>query len=192
VRCIADVNVLLPIIADGHSHRTAALNWWDTCDDGDVGLCLPVHMARLRLLSNRRVMGSSLLAPEEAWNVMAQLVGDPWLYEIEPPQLKKLPMVLARVEAVRVHRAASRRAATTKLAATPTLFGEIRQPRTHYLGVPKTSSERLSFISIDFLPSTTIASTELLTVAGAALRIWCDEFHDAHGVGALRLRTLKA
>lgn len=77
MRYIADVNVLLPILADGHSHRTAAVAWWNACDDGDIGFCLPVHMALLHLLSNPRVMGSSLLAPKEAWNVVSQLADDP-------------------------------------------------------------------------------------------------------------------
>lgn len=83
MRCIADVNVLLPVLADGHSHRAATVKWWDVCGDGDVGLCLPVTMALLRLLSNRRVMGNSLLIPEEAWNVVAQLANDPRVVNIE-------------------------------------------------------------------------------------------------------------
>jgi predicted nucleic acid-binding protein len=58
MRCIADANVLLPVLAEGHAHRHPALEWWDRCEDGDVGLCLPVRMAVLRLLSNARVMGS--------------------------------------------------------------------------------------------------------------------------------------
>ncbi|MGH8503317.1 MAG: TA system VapC family ribonuclease toxin [Gammaproteobacteria bacterium] len=77
MRCIADVNVFLPVLAEGHSHRPAAVTWWDACGDGEVGLCLPVHLALLRLLSNPRVMGRSLLAPEQAWNAVAQLADDP-------------------------------------------------------------------------------------------------------------------
>lgn len=42
-----------------------------------VGLCLPVRMALLRLLTNVRVMGSSTLQPEQAWNVLDQLLNDP-------------------------------------------------------------------------------------------------------------------
>jgi hypothetical protein len=37
------------------------MQWWERCDDDDVGLCLPVHMAMLRLLTNVRVMGTGTL-----------------------------------------------------------------------------------------------------------------------------------
>lgn len=79
------------MLAEGHSHRAAAVKWWDACDDGDVGLCLPVHMSLLRLLSNQRVMGSSLLAPEKAWNVVTQLADDPRIVNVEkaPPAHSK-------------------------------------------------------------------------------------------------------
>ncbi|MGH8503800.1 MAG: type IIL restriction-modification enzyme MmeI [Gammaproteobacteria bacterium] len=91
-----------------------------------------------------------------------------WLKDIPPEALKRLLLVMAHVEGVRKHRENSKRASTNKLAKTPTLFGEIRQPRTNYLAVPKTSSERRAFIPIGFLTPTTIASTELFTVSDAA------------------------
>jgi toxin-antitoxin system PIN domain toxin len=77
MRCIADANVLLPALAEGHAHRHPALQWWDRCEDGDVGLSLPVRMALLRLLSNARVMGSGVLYPERAWEVVERLLNDP-------------------------------------------------------------------------------------------------------------------
>lgn len=90
-----------------------------------------------------------------------------WLPDIPPGVLRSLPAVLARVEGVRRHRQASTREATRKLAATPTLFGESRQPATDYLAIPKTSSERRLYLPIGFMPATTIASTELFTVPDA-------------------------
>ena len=77
MRCIADANVLLPVLAEGHVHRQPALDWWQECDDEEVGLCLPVHMALLRLLTNARVMGSGTLRPTQAWKVIEQLIDDP-------------------------------------------------------------------------------------------------------------------
>jgi len=77
MRYIADANVLLPILSSDHPHHRAALAWWEECDDGDVGLCLPVRMAILRLLSNRRVMGSSVQRPEAAWAAMEALAAEP-------------------------------------------------------------------------------------------------------------------
>lgn len=77
MRYIADANVLLPLLTEGHAHLVPALEWWERCDDGDVGLCLPVRMALLRLLTNTHVMGSGTLRPEEAWDVVDQLINDP-------------------------------------------------------------------------------------------------------------------
>ena len=56
-----------------------------------------------------------------------------WLEGISPQELRGLPEVARRVEAVKAHRLASSREATRKLADYPTLFGEIRQPDTDYL-----------------------------------------------------------
>ena len=61
------------------------LNWWESCEDGDIGLCLPVRMALLRLLTNVRVMGSSILRPEQAWDVLCQLTEDPRIVPIDQP-----------------------------------------------------------------------------------------------------------
>ena len=83
MRSIADANVLLPLLTEGHAHRVPATAWWDTCDDGDVGLCLPVRMALLRLLTNSRVMGSSILRPDQAWDVLDQLIDDPRIVVID-------------------------------------------------------------------------------------------------------------
>ncbi|MGH8542766.1 MAG: DNA methyltransferase [Gammaproteobacteria bacterium] len=90
-----------------------------------------------------------------------------WLKDISPAELQALPQVRQRVEAVRKVRSGSKREATNKLAMTPGLFGEVRQPSTTYLGIPKTSSERRAFIPMGFLPPTTIANTELFTIADA-------------------------
>ena len=80
---IADAHVLAPVLIAGHVHQAAATEWWEHCDDGTVGLCLPVRMALLRLLTNVRVMGSSALRPEQAWDVVGQLGGDPRIVVID-------------------------------------------------------------------------------------------------------------
>ena len=77
MRCIADANVLLPVLVEGHAHQAPAAGWWDACNDGDVGLTLPVRMALLRLLSNSRVMGTSVLRPAQAWGAVQSLIDDP-------------------------------------------------------------------------------------------------------------------
>ena len=92
-----------------------------------------------------------------------------WLDGIAPQTLKKLPQVLARVEAVRQHRANSKRAATRALAAMPTLFGEIRQSTTPYLLVPRHSSENRQFVPLGYFSPDVIVGDSNLAVPDAPL-----------------------
>ncbi len=105
-----------------------------------------------------------------------------WLKGISPDELKAMPALLRRVEAVRETRSKSSREATRVLASTPTLFGEDRQPAGPYIGIPKTSSERRQFIPIDFLDQNTIAGTELFTLAEPSYYVFgilCSTMHMA-------------
>lgn len=80
--------------------------------------------------------------------------------------LKQMPKVQARIQAVKAMREASRKAATQKKAATPWLFDEIRQPSDgNYLAIPEISSETRRFIPIGFLSSENIASNKLYMLA---------------------------
>lgn len=80
--------------------------------------------------------------------------------------LKQMPKVQARIQAVKAMREASRKAATQKKAATPWLFDEIRQPSDgNYLAIPEVSSETRRFIPIGFLSSENIASNKLYMLA---------------------------
>jgi len=93
-----------------------------------------------------------------------------WLLNAEPQHLKKCPLIVARIQKVREHRESSSREATRKLAAMPSLFGEIRQPETgHYLLIPSTSSERRKYIPIGFMNSSDISSNANLLVPNATL-----------------------
>lgn len=90
-----------------------------------------------------------------------------WLQAIAPAQLRSLRVVSERVAAVRATRLNSTRAATQALAATPALFGEIRQPVGPYIGIPKTSSEKRQWIPMGWFESNVVASTELFTISNA-------------------------
>jgi hypothetical protein len=92
-----------------------------------------------------------------------------WLQDCLPSELRAMPAVMTRVQKVKVHRAASNRAATQALAATPALFGEIRQPAGRYLLVPCHSSERRDFIPIGFLPPNVIVGNANLCIPDATL-----------------------
>ena len=92
-----------------------------------------------------------------------------WLKDAEPNELRSLPLVLERVEAVRAMRLASKAESTRKYAAQPTLFRQIAQPSTDYLAVPEVSSERRSFIPIAFLSKEVICSNKIQFVPEATL-----------------------
>ncbi len=69
-----------------------------------------------------------------------------WLIDITPTELMELPRVYQRVNAVKNHREKSHRNSTQKLAKFPTRFGEIRQPSTSYILIPRVSSEKRQYI----------------------------------------------
>ncbi|PHM45532.1 class I SAM-dependent DNA methyltransferase [Xenorhabdus miraniensis] len=82
-----------------------------------------------------------------------------WLVGITDDELKKLPMVTTRVNAVREFRMKSTKEATRRKADTPHLFDEIRQPLNgDYILIPRVSSERRVYIPIGFFNSSIIAS----------------------------------
>lgn len=92
-----------------------------------------------------------------------------WLVDCPAAELKAMPLVAERVAKVKQHRLASSRPTTRELAATPSLFGEIRQPAGHYLLIPSVSSERRRFVPVGFLESEVIASNLVLVVPDATL-----------------------
>ena len=90
MKCVVDVNVLLPLLCGGHPFQEAAWEWFGSRAPGSVGWCLPVRLAVLRHLSNPRIMGTGVLGPEEALEVWDRLALDPRMFEIEsvPPELE--------------------------------------------------------------------------------------------------------
>ncbi|MGD9520794.1 MAG: DNA methyltransferase [Tepidiphilus sp.] len=92
-----------------------------------------------------------------------------WLGDCPPSELRRMPHVLGRVEAVKKFRAASKSAATRKLAETPTRFHVENIPQQPYLVVPKVSSERRFVIPIGFMQPDTLCSDLVFIVRDASL-----------------------
>lgn len=92
-----------------------------------------------------------------------------WLVDCPPNELRRMPLVYRRVQDVRTYRLMSKREATRKLADTPWLFGERRQPKTNYLLVPRVSSERREYVPMDFMTADSVASDANLMLPGAKL-----------------------
>ena len=86
-----------------------------------------------------------------------------WLEDAPPSDIAKSPILKSRVEACREYRNASPRAATKKLADTPALFGERRQPRVSYLVIPSVSSEARRFLPAMRVDADIIASNLVFT-----------------------------
>ena len=83
-----------------------------------------------------------------------------WLVDADPADLRTLPEVLRRISAVRAGREASSRAATRELARYPTRFGEVRQPETRYVLIPRHSSEHRRYVPIGYMePSEIVADS---------------------------------
>ncbi len=93
-----------------------------------------------------------------------------WLKDALPAAIRAVPPVMEAVAKVRELRLASKREATRRLAATPALFGEIRQPESgNYLLIPATSSENREYVPMSFMPFGVIANNAALIVPGATL-----------------------
>ena len=90
-----------------------------------------------------------------------------WLVDAPPDIINKSPLLKKRIDNIRRFRQNSNRPQTQELARTPTLFGEIRQPNSTYLLVPKVSSERRIYIPIGFMAPSNIASGSTLIVPNA-------------------------
>jgi hypothetical protein len=103
-----------------------------------------------------------------------------WLKDASPSELKQLPELFKRVELVKESRLKSNRPTTRKLADYPTLFGEIRQPKTDYLVFPEVSSERRKYIPVGFISKNVITSNKNYTIGNATLfdfGILCSSMH---------------
>jgi hypothetical protein len=92
-----------------------------------------------------------------------------WLKDISPAKYQNAKEIQRRIAEVRKHRENSTREATQKLADFSTLFGEIRQPDTNYLMVPRVSSEKRKYIPIGFFEANTIAGDTTLVIPNATL-----------------------
>lgn len=92
-----------------------------------------------------------------------------WFRENTPDEILEIPEVAERIEKVRIYRENSSRADTRKLAVTPHLFGEIRQPdEGHMVLIPRVSSVRRDVIPMGFVESRFIASDAMLMIPHAS------------------------
>ena len=90
-----------------------------------------------------------------------------WLVNIEPAELRKMPEVMKRVELCREDRlngAPDRQ----KLADTPTVFRETKNPK-EYIIVPRVSSENRRYIPLGFLHADVIPTDSATIIPEAGI-----------------------
>lgn len=73
-----------------------------------------------------------------------------WMEDLDPRDPSRSGLLRSRIEATKDYRSASRRAATNKLADTPALFGERRQPTVPYVCIPRHFSETRTFATVAY------------------------------------------
>ena len=110
----------------------------------------------------RKILGSvEFINSKERWCL--------WLNNTPPDDIKNIAPIYEAVNNVFRIRSNSKRNATKRLAATPMLFGEIRQPDSYYLLIPRVSSENRKYIPIGFVSPDVIASDSCLIVPEASI-----------------------
>jgi len=90
-----------------------------------------------------------------------------WLKDVAPDRFRSLSEIKARIQHVRAYRTASKRAATRRLASTPALFGEIRQPDAEYLLIPAHTSETRRYIPFGYMSPDVICGNANLLIPEA-------------------------
>ena len=105
-----------------------------------------------------------------------------WLVDCPPKELRLMPEVMKRVQAVKEMRLASTNKQTQQDACTPTQFQKIRQPKKNFIALPEVSSERRNFIPIGFLSAQIVPSNKIQTIPDGTVfqfGILCSSMHNA-------------
>ena len=91
-----------------------------------------------------------------------------WLVDADPAELRKLPLVLERIEKVKQFRLDSVAPSTRKFALTPSLFRDRFNPQKFIL-IPSTSSENRKYIPFGYLQKSEIANNSCHIIANGTL-----------------------
>lgn len=105
--------------------------------------------------------GQEIIKNKERWCL--------WLDKISPSEYNKSRIIMERIEKTKEFRKNSERIQTQNLADVPYLFGEIRQPSSDMLVIPKVSSESRRYIPISLLGPDVIINGSALIIPNANL-----------------------
>ena len=88
-----------------------------------------------------------------------------WLVDAKPNELRKMPLVMKRIEAVKEFRLNS---TFKNIADRPHLFRDLKNPKS-FIIIPSVSSERRIYIPIGFLDDNFITTTQVQMIPNANL-----------------------
>ena len=91
-----------------------------------------------------------------------------WLVDCPPDELKKMPLVMERINRVKEDRLKSKDKAMYKLALMPTIFRETNNPEK-CLVIPVVSSERRNYVPMGFIDKNTISTNGNLIMPEASV-----------------------
>lgn len=126
----------------------------------DLETLLSENEANKRFV-RKYVGGIELLQGKERWCL--------WLKDVSSKEIQMSKIIMNRIRETAEFRKNSKRPQTLALADTPALFGEIRQPDTDMLVIPKVSSENRRYIPISYVKPDTIVNGSALIIPGASL-----------------------
>jgi hypothetical protein len=92
-----------------------------------------------------------------------------WLVDASPSDIRTIPGIKKRLEAVREFRLASKKEATRRGASEPGLFTEIRQPKSRYIVIPRHSSETRRYIPFGYFEPEYIVADSCSSVPDASI-----------------------
>ncbi|MEI6528076.1 MAG: DNA methyltransferase [bacterium] len=92
-----------------------------------------------------------------------------WLVGASPADIKNIPGLRKRIEAVKTFRLNSKKVPTQKKASEPTLFAEIRQPKGRYIVIPQHSSESRPYIPFGYFDPDVIIHNSCTAVPDVSL-----------------------
>lgn len=92
-----------------------------------------------------------------------------WLGECSPTELRKLPLCMERIKAVREYRLSSPSKGTVKLAEKPTRFHVENMPKGQYIVIPEVSSQRRRYVPMGYMDSSVLCSNKVRLMPDADL-----------------------
>jgi toxin-antitoxin system PIN domain toxin len=82
---LLDANVWLALAVEAHTHHSRAKRYWEQEAAASVGFCRITHVAFLRHLTNKSIMGALRLAPAAAFNKAAEFLALPEVRMVPEP-----------------------------------------------------------------------------------------------------------